>query len=127
MKSRNAGEKNPMWNGGITISSGGYRMIRVPGHRRATKKGHYVFEHIIVMEAVIGRVLDPVEIVHHKNGNKLDNRPVNLELMTAKEHRRHHPPAYKYPKGVPHTAEHNLKVSEAKKKWWKERKKNAQV
>jgi len=36
------------------------------------------------VEAVAGKV------VHHKNDHKWDNRPENIELMTAEEHSRHH-------------------------------------
>ena len=39
---------------------------------------------------VIGRKLQPGEVVHHKNGNKLDNRPENLEVMSWDKHESHH-------------------------------------
>ena len=55
-------------------------MIRVPDHPRAPNNGFYVFEHILVMERLIGRYLLPDETVHHRNGVKDDNRPSNLEL-----------------------------------------------
>jgi len=43
-------------------------------------------EHIVIMEHSIGRKLNKNEIVHHINGNKTDNRIVNLQLMTKGEH-----------------------------------------
>jgi len=42
------------------------------------------------MEAKLGRRLTWQEIVHHKNHDKRDNRESNLEVMTRKEHARHH-------------------------------------
>jgi hypothetical protein len=76
-----AGAANGYWKGGRTRHKAGYIMIRAPGHPRATGSA-YVFEHILVMEEILGRYLLPGESVHHRNGVKDDNRPENLELWT---------------------------------------------
>lgn len=52
--------------------------------------GRKVDEHRLVMERAIGRQLSTGEHVHHKNGNKLDNAPSNLEIMSPVDHGRLH-------------------------------------
>lgn len=47
-------------------------------------------QHRIVMESILGRALKPDEIVHHKDGNKRNNAPSNLEVMSRKTHMEHH-------------------------------------
>jgi hypothetical protein len=50
-----------------------------------------VLEHRLVMEGLLGRLLDPKEVVHHINGDGTDNRPENLELLSGQsEHMRLH-------------------------------------
>lgn len=57
--------------------------------------GEYIFEkgefqHRIVAEGMIGRKLLPDEVVHHIDGDRSNNSPDNLMVMTRSEHGRLH-------------------------------------
>jgi hypothetical protein len=43
-------------------------------------------QHRVVAEKMIGRKLSPDEVVHHKDNNRANNIPSNLEVMTRSEH-----------------------------------------
>jgi len=64
-----------------TISNG-YRFLYRPSHPQAYANG-YVPEHRMVMADILGRTLLPGENPHHRNGDRADNRPSNLELWTT--------------------------------------------
>lgn len=84
------GDKSCHWKGGRKKTTKGYIMIRYEGHPRASIRGHYVFEHDIVMERYLGKYLEKGEVVHHINGIRDDNRIENLELLSHSDHARHH-------------------------------------
>lgn len=70
------------WKGGKQVNTHGYILQHSPDHPAANRSG-YVLEHRLVMEQTLGRILDKDEQVHHKNGDRSDNRPENLELWAS--------------------------------------------
>lgn len=84
------GSANPSFAGGRVLGSHGYVLILAPGHPGADVRG-YVYEHRLVMEQVIGRHLNPGEVIHHRNRIRDDNRAENLQLFAShSEHMKLH-------------------------------------
>lgn len=76
--------------GATRISSGGYLMEKVgtdrSAHPRADRSG-WVYQHILVMEQVIGDHVGREFTIHHRNADRRDNRPENLELRVGQHGR----------------------------------------
>lgn len=86
----NVGAKNGLWKGGRSVASNGYVLIRVGvWHHLADSRG-YAYEHRLIAEEKLGRRLQRGEQVHHRDGNKQNNDPANLEVCTAAEHHFEH-------------------------------------
>ena len=66
---------------GYMVDQTGYITLHLPNHPIANKSGT-VYEHRLAMSEHIGRYLASHESVHHKNGNRSDNRIENLELWS---------------------------------------------
>ena len=61
----------------------GYRIVTVRPEERWLACGRTSeLEHRLVMARLLGRSLTPDESVHHRNGDRLDNDPRNLELWS---------------------------------------------
>lgn len=71
--------------GSRLVRGDGYVIVRCPEHPHAMPND-YVLEHRLVMEQHLGRYLTPDEVVHHKNGDRADNRIENLELTSNSAH-----------------------------------------
>lgn len=82
------GAENPRWKNGRFLHQGKYWMVLQPDHPHADRHG-YVREHRLVVERAIGRILDPEEVVHHRDHDTTNNEPGNLELFANHaEHKR---------------------------------------
>jgi len=50
----------------------------------------YIREHILVVEKALGRPLEPIEVIHHRDGNRTNNDISNLLVMRRSDHTRAH-------------------------------------
>ncbi len=81
--SRMTGDRNPKHKGGTVIGASGYLLLRVAKKESASCTR---FIHVNIAEKAIGRKLKINEVIHHINGDKLDNRNCNLLICTRAYH-----------------------------------------
>lgn len=79
---RQEGPNNPSWKGGHVLDKDGYVLVYAPWHPHKSIHNQ-VREHRLVMEEKLGRYLEPGEVVHHKDDNRQNNHPDNLELFSS--------------------------------------------
>ncbi len=60
------------------------------GYLEQSIEGKHVLQHRLIMETFLGRSLSSKEHVHHINGDPLDNRIENLEVLDVRTHHREH-------------------------------------
>lgn len=81
------------WKGGRKTHSGGYMYVMLsehdPFYPMADERA-YILEHRLIMAKHLDRCLDSLEIVHHIDGNRKNNKLDNLQLLSIGEHLRLH-------------------------------------
>jgi hypothetical protein len=84
------GERQPR------VGNTGYIYVWEPSHSLAMRDG-YVLEHRkVVFDA--GIEIPPGYLVHHKDEDKTNNDLSNLEVISRRDHQRHHLAKYPTPK-----------------------------
>lgn len=66
------------------------------GYLRQKVGGAWVMQHRHVMELKLGRQLSPQERVHHKDGDRKNNDPENLELWLIRKSSKKDPPGQRW-------------------------------
>jgi hypothetical protein len=68
---------------GRALNPQGYVRLYILPDPTTGDRGGRVLEHRYLMERHLGRPLLPSEIIHHRNGDRADNRIQNLQVYTA--------------------------------------------
>lgn len=69
---------------GYKRKDNGYVMVKMTNHHRAQR--NFVREHILIIEKVIGKRIPVKSVVHHVDGNGLNNQNDNLVLCQNKSY-----------------------------------------
>ena len=69
------------------MRNGDYELVVAPNDYPGKKyRGRHCCKHHLVWWQETGEIVKSGEVVHHKNGDKYDNRFENLEKMSLKKH-----------------------------------------
>lgn len=90
---KTSGDNNPNWKGGRYTNVYGYVWVKTPDGTINSYRG-YMLEHRYVMQEHLRRPLKSSELVHHIDGNKLNNHIDNLMIYNRSTHAYLH-----FPKG----------------------------
>jgi hypothetical protein len=79
----------------IKATKGGYLYCTTTpdhphGERRKDRKKRYIYYHRALLEQQLGRYLKQDEQADHKDGDKSNNSPSNLELKVLGDHQKDH-------------------------------------
>ena len=111
----NKRKENKMTQQGIKTKYGTAYIDSTGYYKISTTKEGNLDKHLhrLIYEEHYGKIPKGY-VVHHKNHNKLDNDPNNLELMTRGEHTTLHSTGNKYWLGKKHTEETKQKIAKAR-------------
>jgi len=86
---QNKGKKNPlMWGENHPNFKGGF--VNCHGYHITCFHGKRIRTNRHIMQLYLGRELGANEVVHHIDGNKLNNSIDNLKLLSSSDHKRLH-------------------------------------
>lgn len=77
----------------ICIKNGDYILVKAPNDYPGKKyRKKYCYEHYLIYWETYGFLPKNNEIIHHKDENKHNNNPNNLEVMERVQHINYHSP-----------------------------------